>query len=63
MSFPKHILCLLLLCAVSAPAAAQRFVAGVDFTTRFDNREYSGTPFAEGSETFFSARLTPGTTS
>ncbi len=59
MSFPKHILCLLLLCAVSAPAVAQRFVAGVDFTTRFDNREYSGTPFAEGSETFFSARLTP----
>lgn len=44
------------------PAAglqAQQFFAGVEFTTRFDNREYTGTDFADASRTFFSARLTP----
>jgi len=47
----------LLLSAAELPA--QQFFAGVDFTTRFDNREYAGTHFADASETFFSARLTP----
>lgn len=39
--------------------AAQNLFAAVDFETLFDNREYSGTHFADASETFFSARLTP----
>lgn len=47
----------LLLPTVQLPA--QQFFAGVDFTTYFDNREYTGTNFPDASETFFSARLTP----
>lgn len=50
------------LCGLLFAAAdlhAQQFFVGADFTTRFDNREYTGTYFADASETFFSARLTP----
>lgn len=43
----------------AADLRAQQFFVGADFTTRFDNREYTGTRFADASETFFSARLTP----
>lgn len=53
---------ILVVCLTVLPAAglqAQRLFAGVDFATRFDNREYAGTHFADASETFFSARLTP----
>lgn len=42
-----------------APLRAQRLFAGVGFETFFDNREYGGTRFADLSETFFSARLSP----
>lgn len=58
MPFRKY----LLLCAtllVATAARSQEWVAGLDFATWFDNREYSGTEFADASETFFSARLTP----
>ena len=52
----------LVVCLTALSAAdlqAQRLFAGVDFTTRFDNREYAGTHFADASQTFFSTRLTP----
>ncbi len=47
-----------LLCSV-APLRAQRIFVGADFATRFDNREYAGTAFADASETLFGARLAP----
>lgn len=57
MSFKKIIL-LLTFAAMATGAAAQQLVLGVDFDTRFDNREYSGMSY-DTSETLFSARLTP----
>ena len=49
---------LALLCAISASLSAQDIVGGVDFTTFFDNREFS--PCREQTSlTQFSARLTP----
>lgn len=57
MAFRKFILlATLLLCA--AGASAQDIVAGADFATRFDNREYASNTF-DNSQTLFSARLTP----
>ena len=44
--------------APAAQTAAQQLVAGADFVTRFDNREYAGNRF-NTSQTLFSARLTP----
>ena len=52
------ILLLLALHCAGSSLSAQELVAGADFATRFDNREYSGNAFSP-SETFFSARLTP----
>lgn len=57
MSLRKVILLLALLAAATG-ARAQELIVGADFTTRFDNREYSGNEFNE-SQTLFSARLTP----
>lgn len=57
MSWKKRIL-LLCFTALAAGASAQQFFAGADFTTRFDNREYSENRFNH-SQTLFSARLTP----
>lgn len=57
MSFRKIIL-LLAFAAMATSVTAQRLVLGVDFATRFDNREYSGMGH-DTSETLFSARLTP----
>lgn len=45
-----------LLCA--GMVSAQSIIAGVDFATRFDNREYTNNDFGE-SQTLFSARLMP----
>ncbi|MEG1645223.1 MAG: hypothetical protein RR279_05180 [Alistipes sp.] len=39
-------------------ASSQELIAGADFSTYFDNREYTGCTFDE-SKTYFSARLTP----
>ena len=50
-------LCLMLLCALPA-AEAQQLRIGADFTTLFDNKEYSSMGFDE-SWTLFSSRLTP----
>lgn len=58
MSFRKYLLLCAALLATTA-ARSQKVSAGLDFVTRFDNREYAGTGFADASETFFSARLTP----
>ena len=59
--FLRHNL-LLLVCAIcSITAYSQenmRVLTGVDFTTYFDNFEYTGTTLGE-SGTFFSARFTP----
>ncbi len=55
-SISTIIAALALLC--SGSALAQNLVVGADFTTRFDNREYSSNEFAR-SQTLFSARLTP----
>ncbi len=52
------LLCLTLLAAARFDAKAQSVVAGVDFETCFDNREYSGNSFGE-SKTIFGVRLTP----
>lgn len=50
---------LLLLCLAGATTTyAQELIAGTDFVTRFDNREYAGNEFGE-PQTLFSARLTP----
>lgn len=57
MSLRKVILLLALLVAASG-ARAQNLIAGADFTTRFDNREYASNDFNE-PQTLFSARLTP----
>lgn len=57
--FRKPITLLWLLLGGATAACAQQVIAGVDFATRFDNREYSGTAFSGASETLFSARLTP----
>lgn len=57
--YRKFIPALFALIFAAAPTRAQQFFAGVDFATRFDNREYSGTRFADDSRTFFGARLTP----
>lgn len=56
--FPKRCTLLLLLLAAIPGLRAQEIVAGVDFATRFDNREFSGCLIAP-SHTYFSARLTP----
>lgn len=59
--FLRHILLLLALATCGNVAYGQedvRMLAGVDFTTYFDNFEYTGTSLGE-SGTFFSARLTP----
>ncbi len=42
----------------TAATQAQHLIAGADFATRFDNREYVNNEFNE-SQTLFSARLTP----
>ena len=57
MSLKRPFLSLCFVAAV-AGASAQQIVAGVDFATRFDNREYAGNTF-DHSQTLFSARLTP----
>ena len=47
--------------SAAASARAQKdpkLIAGADFDTYFDNREYSGCEFGE-SQTLFSSRLTP----
>lgn len=54
----KHLLALFLALAAGGGLRAQEIFTGADFSTRFDNREYSGNRFSE-SETYFSARLTP----
>ncbi len=54
----KRMLVLCLVAATFAQASAQRIIAGADFTTRFDNREYTGNTFNQ-SQTLFSTRLTP----
>lgn len=58
MLLRKYMLPLLLLLIGTAHATAQEWIAGVDFKTYFDNREYSGMGF-DGSKTVFAARLTP----
>lgn len=57
MSIRKVTLLLLALLCV-ATVQAQSIIAGADFVTRFDNREYANNTFNE-SQTIFSARLTP----
>lgn len=57
MSIGKQLLTIALILS-AASASAQQIIVGAEFTTRFDNREYAGTG-TTGSETFFSARLTP----
>lgn len=57
----RHLFLLLVLWLTGAalrPAAAQSLVAGAEFETRFDNREYTDNRFAE-SETIFGLRLVP----
>lgn len=54
----RKVLLLFAFAASTAGAQAQKLLVGADFTTRFDNREYSGNDFDE-SQTLFSARLTP----
>lgn len=44
--------------AIPVQLSAQKFTAGAGFSTRFDNREYSGLKNGR-SETFFTSRLTP----
>ena len=58
MSIRKVILSAALLVATAGAARAQEVLAGADFDTRFDNREYANIDFYE-SQTLFSARLTP----
>ena len=58
MSLRKVILAAALLVATAGAARAQEVLAGADFDTRFDNREYANNDFNE-SQTLFSARLTP----
>lgn len=50
--------CTLLLAGSSLRSWAQEVIAGADFATRFDNREYADNTFNE-PQTLFSARLTP----
>ncbi len=57
MSLKKRML-LLCFAATTAGASAQQIIAGADFATRFDNREYADNTFNH-SQTLFSARLTP----
>lgn len=57
MFFRKFILCAIL-AAAAAGVQAQKLIAGADFATRFDNREYANNDF-NNSQTLFSARLTP----
>lgn len=54
----KHFTLLLGCVAVLSSVSAQNPVIGVDFTTRFDNREYSDNTFND-PQTLFSARLSP----
>lgn len=54
----KRLLILALALLTAEGLRAQEIFVGADFSTRFDNREYSGNRFAE-SETYFSARLSP----
>ena len=59
--FLRHNLLLLVCTICSITAYSQenmRVLTGVDFTTYFDNFEYTGTTLGE-SGTFFSARFTP----
>lgn len=59
--FLRHILLLAILAFGAGSAYSQenmRVLAGVDFTTYFDNTEYTGTSFG-GSGTIFGTRLTP----
>lgn len=57
MSLRKVVLLAVLILA-AAGTQAQNLIAGADFATRFDNREYANNDFNE-SQTLFSARLTP----
>ncbi len=57
MALKKRILTLCFAATVTG-ASAQQIIAGADFATRFDNREYAGNTFNQPL-TLFSARLTP----
>ena len=54
----KKIGLLLLWLAAATTTYAQELLAGAEFVTRFDNREYAANAFGE-PQTLFSARLTP----
>lgn len=54
----RKVLLLFAFAACTAGAQAQQLLVETDFTTRFDNREYSDNDF-DASQTLFSARLTP----
>ncbi len=54
----KKLLPVLLILFTLGTLRAQELIAGGEFATRFDNREYSGNTF-DVSQTLFSARLTP----
>lgn len=59
--FVRHIFLLMVAVFTAITAQAQediKLLAGVDFDTYFDNREYSGGKIGE-SQTLFSSRLTP----
>lgn len=57
--YRKFIPTLFALLLAATATKAQQVFAEIGFATRFDNREYSGTRFADDSRTFFGARLTP----
>ncbi len=57
MALKKRILTLCFAATVTG-ASAQQIIAGADFATRFDNREYADNTFNQ-PQTLFSARLTP----
>lgn len=57
MSLKKRILFFCFV-AITAGTSAQQIIAGADFATRFDNREYAENTFNQ-PQTLFSARLTP----
>ena len=58
MTLKKIALLLALTVTLRGGALAQNLIAGADFSTRFDNREYAPNEFGE-PQTLFSARLTP----
>lgn len=43
----------------ATPLRAQQFEGGIQFNTRFDNREYSDTAFNDASQTLFGMELCP----